>query len=55
MKLIDDTNIGELLEREHSLIVWLRDNLWHRDFDIKARERAALTVKIANYYKNNNV
>lgn len=55
MNLIDTTDIIDLLEREYKLMIWLRDNLWHKDYDINARERAALTVKISHYYKNNKV
>lgn len=55
MNLFDTENINELIKRYESMNEWLVDNILANPsfFDKVARERNVLSVRIYNYYKDN--
>jgi len=57
MKLLDLTDVNELMERHEELTQWLSANIGAKTrlFEEKARLRNVLSVRIYNYHKDNNM
>lgn len=56
MNLLEPTDINELINRYNELTDWLYDHLlaYLPLFEEKLRERNILSVRIHNYYHDNN-